>query len=83
MFTVQHEPKLKEQRGAIFVLTAVLGFMLLIVTALAVDFGTAYTQKEILQNAADAAALAGAEQLDQDITDSTIRAAFSVYRFTI
>ena len=70
MFTVQHEPKLKEQRGAIFVLTAVLGFMLLIVTALAVDFGTAYTQKEILQNAADAGALAGAGQLGT-VTDVT------------
>ena len=59
------------QQGAIFVLFAVTFAFLMAFSAIAVDMGTVYVQKERLQNAADAAALAGAAQLKEKITDST------------
>lgn len=50
------------QKGAILVLTAFLLPLLLAATGCAIDFGNLYYQKSRLQNAADAAALAGAHQ---------------------
>ena len=48
------------QKGAILVLTALALPMLICATGLAVDLGNIYFQRSRLQNAADAAALAGA-----------------------
>ena len=51
------------QRGAILVLFAITFPFLMAFSAIAVDLGTVYVQRVHLQNAADAAALAGAYQL--------------------
>ncbi|MCH3959510.1 MAG: Tad domain-containing protein [Selenomonas sp.] len=48
------------QKGAILVLTALALPMLICATGLAVDLGNIYVQRSRLQNAADAAAIAGA-----------------------
>lgn len=48
------------QQGAIIAFTALLLPMIIVGTGLAVDFGNIYVQYSRLQNAADAAALAGA-----------------------
>ena len=48
------------QSGAVLVLTAILLPILVVATAMVVDFGYGYWQKSKLQSAADAAALAGA-----------------------
>lgn len=48
------------QQGAILVLTAFLLPFIIAFTGMAVDFGNLYVQHQKLQNAADAAALAGA-----------------------
>ena len=50
------------QRGAIIVFTALLLPLLMACTGLAVDLGNLYVHKARLQNAADAAALAGARE---------------------
>ena len=49
------------QKGAVLVLTALLLPVMIAVTGFAVDGGNLYYQKSRLQNAADAAALAGAQ----------------------
>ena len=54
---------LKNQRGATMVLVAICTFMLLALTALAVDLGHLFVAHNELQNAADAGALAGARLL--------------------
>ena len=54
------------QHGAIFVLFAVTFLFLMAFSAIAVDMGTVYVHKKQLQNAADAAALAGAAKLEVD-----------------
>ena len=51
---------LKQERGAIFVLTALLLPVVLGCMGFAYDFGNLYMHKARLQNAADAAALTGA-----------------------
>ncbi len=48
------------QRGAVAILTAVLFMVFLGFAAFAIDLGHLYLVKSELQNAADAAALAGA-----------------------
>lgn len=50
------------QQGAILALTALLLPMIIMCTGLAVDLGNIYVQYSRLQNAADAAALAGAHE---------------------
>ena len=57
------------QQGYVFVLVAVILPLLFAAGALAVDVGYAYVAKTALQNAADAAALAGAAQSDDDTAD--------------
>lgn len=52
------------QQGAILVLTAFLLPFIIAFTGMAVDFGSAYVRRSQLQNAADAAVLAGAYQID-------------------
>lgn len=57
------------QQGAILVLTAFLLPFIIAFTGLAVDFGNLYVQHQTLQNAADAAALAGANNFTADKKD--------------
>ena len=51
---------LKQEKGAVFVLTAILLPMLFGFMGIAYDVGNLYSHKAKLQNTADAAALAGA-----------------------
>jgi Flp pilus assembly protein TadG len=53
--------RLKDDRGAVAVMVAVIMVPLLVCTALVVDIGSAYVRKRELQNAADAAVLAVAQ----------------------
>ncbi len=50
------------QQGVMLVLTALVMPLVLVCAGVSVDFGMAYLQRARLQNAADAAALAGAKQ---------------------
>lgn len=52
------------QKGAVLILTALALPMLICATGLAVDLGNIYFQRSRLQNAADAAAMAGAKTYD-------------------
>lgn len=54
---------LRHQRGAVAVIVAIVIGLLLVMVGLVVDLGYLYTRKTELQNAADAAALAGAKEL--------------------
>jgi Flp pilus assembly protein TadG len=54
---------LKGQTGAVIILVALVLFILIGVAALAIDLGHQYVVRNQLQNAADAGALAGAEEL--------------------
>ena len=53
------------QRGAVVIMFGLLIFVLFGFMALAIDLGRTYVVRTELQNAADAAALAGAKQLNQ------------------
>lgn len=55
--------KIKEERGATAVITAILLVCLLIATALVIDFGITYIRTAELQNAMDSASLAAASTL--------------------
>lgn len=60
------------QRGAFIVFTALAMWFLMIFVAFAVDFGNFYRHRSQLQNAADAAALAGvAEYTTEEIAKNT------------
>ena len=61
---------LREPRGATMVLVAGAIFVLLGIAALAVDAGFLYWNKAQVQTAADAAALAGAQELRHSIADA-------------
>ncbi len=65
------------QRGAILVLFAITFPFLMAFSAIAVDLGTVYVQRVHLQNAADAAALAGAYQLGNSSDDPAVNSAVS------
>lgn len=54
---------LNDEQGAVAALVAICMVMLLGVTSLAVDYGTLASNRQSLQNAADAAALAGAMKM--------------------
>ena len=60
------------QQGAILVLTAFLLPFIIAFTGMAVDFGSAYVRRSQLQNAADAAVLAGAYHLDDGKADDIV-----------
>src|SRR5256885_2054802 len=67
----------KGERGAVLVLSAVAMLSLLLATGLAVDISRFYSAQAELQNAADAAALAGVSGLNSaaaGITEATNRA---------
>ena len=62
-----------EQRGAFIVFTALAIWFLMMFVAFAVDFGNYYQHRARLQNAADAAALAGvAKYADSELFDYTM-----------
>ena len=61
----ESRPNSQRQRGAIMILFAVSLTVLLGFMALAIDLGRTYVVRTELQNAADAAALAGAKELNQ------------------
>jgi Flp pilus assembly protein TadG len=63
--------RLTEERGSVIVFTAITLTALLAVCALAVDFGSWFTKQRHLQAAADAAALAGAQDLPDTSTASS------------
>lgn len=65
---------LKQQRGAIVMLTALLLPLLLGFTGFAYDFGNLYMHKSRLQNVADAAALAGGRAFLESQTEANITA---------
>ena len=54
----------KGERGSVLAMTALSMFSLLLAAGLAIDISHFYTAKAELQNAADAAALAAASQLN-------------------
>ncbi|MDI6872305.1 MAG: pilus assembly protein TadG-related protein [Bacillota bacterium] len=55
-----------DERGQIIVLVAILMLGLVAVVGLVTDGGLVFSQRRDLQNAADAAALAGAMQIDEN-----------------
>ena len=55
--------RLRDQRGSVLVMTVLLLTGLVAIVALSYDFGSWYSAKRKLQNAADAASLAGAQDL--------------------
>jgi len=72
MKTMQHFTfKVQERKGAVAVIVALCIVMLIGFVALAVDVGYMMTTKNEAQNAADAAALAGARRMGQNYHDST------------
>ncbi|MFQ5412159.1 MAG: pilus assembly protein TadG-related protein, partial [Phycisphaerae bacterium] len=59
------------RRGAAIVSTAIVGFpLLLVASALAIDFGKIFGSQGDMQRAADAAALAAAGALSENIADA-------------
>lgn len=56
----EHTKPVKNERGAIAIMTAFLMVVLLIMAGFTIDFGQAYVNKRQMQTAADAAALAAA-----------------------
>ncbi|MCR5629251.1 pilus assembly protein TadG-related protein [Eubacterium sp.] len=62
----------RNEEGAVMVFVALLIVVLLAFTALAVDFGTAYYQRQKLQTACDAAALAGVQYLPDTVKAETV-----------
>ena len=71
---------LKDQKGTVIVLFALTLTVLLGFTALAIDIGDLYVGRNELQNAADAAALAGALLLP-DTTAAGNNSATVVHRY--
>ena len=62
--------KLRSEKGVVLVYVAILLVVFLGMAALAVDIGYVMVSKNELQNAADAAALAGARRLGENYKDS-------------
>lgn len=63
---------MRQEEGAVAVIVALLGFVLIVVSALVVDMGYWYSVRRQLQAAADAAALAGCRELAVDASDEQI-----------
>ena len=62
--------KLKAQKGAFLVFTALMIPIIFLCAGFAVDLGNAWAYKSKLQNAADAAALAGAKEYGDNGTET-------------
>ncbi|MBI3977256.1 MAG: hypothetical protein HY331_03630 [Chloroflexi bacterium] len=63
-----HRYRRESERGSVLVLTALIMIVLLGFSALVLDVGLLYITRRHLQNAADAAALAGGMQLPDDVS---------------
>lgn len=63
---------MKDEEGAVAVIVAIVGFVLIVVSALVVDMGYWYNVRRQLQAAADSAALAGCRELAVDADDGQI-----------
>src|SRR5437773_7134145 len=59
------------QRGAVAVILGITAFALFAFMGIAVDLAYTYSRKTDLQNAADAAALSGAKELNEKLTGVT------------
>ncbi len=68
---------LRNRKGAVLVITGVILVVLLMFTALAVDFSKIFEEKAQMQTAVDAAAMAGAIQLLQPDRENTIDSAMA------
>lgn len=64
-----------DERGAVLLIVAMLVFIMMLTAAFAVDFGSWYGRAEELQNAADAAALAGAQDYSANGDEGSATAA--------
>lgn len=71
MFTRPHKSQAKRQRGAAAILFGIVALLLFGFMTLVIDLGRTYVVRTELQNAADAASLAGARQLDQTVAGVT------------
>ncbi|NMD70119.1 hypothetical protein HHO41_07435 [Bacillus sp. DNRA2] len=65
---------IKEEKGAVIIVVALLMVAFLGVTALVIDGGMLYLEKQKLQDVTDAAALAGAQELPTAIDKATAQA---------
>jgi len=72
-------PSVHRQRGQTLVLVALLLVLFLAFLALVLDLGNAYSQRRMMQNAADAGALAGARALARDQSQNAVTAAAENY----
>jgi len=68
-----------EQRGAVLVLTSLALIALVVMVALVIDGGYAYVQRRRMQNAADAAAMAGACRRALGGNDAQVESAVTQY----
>ncbi|MBU2598174.1 MAG: Tad domain-containing protein [Actinobacteria bacterium] len=59
--------RFKSENGAVVVIVALSIIALMMVTALAIDVGSLYEERRHLQTVADAAALAGVQELPEDV----------------
>jgi Flp pilus assembly protein TadG len=75
--------KQSKENGAVVVLVAFLLLILLGIAAFAIDFGYRHVVKNELQNAADAAALAGARELGKIYENSNIHPLDSTERTSV
>jgi Flp pilus assembly protein TadG len=64
-----------KSRGQVFVLVSLALTLLFGFSALAVDIGNLWTTRRLMQNAADAAAMAGADEVARNANSATITAA--------
>jgi len=67
--------RFKNENGAVVVIVALSIIALMMVTALAIDVGSLYEERRFLQTVADAAALAGAQELPDDDVNPAINEA--------
>ena len=67
------------ERGSVLITVAAVLVRLLFFLALAIDVGVGYAERRKMQNAADAASLAGARVLAGGGTDAQIRSAVNDY----
>jgi len=62
--------RLKSENGAVVVIVALSIVALMMVTALTIDVGSLYEERRFLQTVADAAALAGAQELPDGVDEA-------------
>ena len=70
-----HQLAGRARRGQTLVIFALAQLVLLSALGLAIDGGVLFMQRRAMQNAADAASLAGATAISQNLTDTAVRAA--------